>query len=494
MQHGSSRFLSFASSCATAAVALSCLLAPAQAQRQAQQQAQPSQQSPQAHPPQQPQASSPAAPSAPTDPASLPEQKLGQRFTVKAEDLPAPYKSPIIAARSLVLPRTDQVPRVPEGFTVTLFASGLAHPRRLLVLPNGDVLVAEQKVGYLTLLRDQDGDGKADWIERHAEGFNGPYGLAWRDGYVLVADQNGIWRVPHQLDNLRPGRNVELKVADVPPEQRKGTPHTVGEEMITQKGVFGIVKGHANRHIAIDPKTGALFVGVGSSGNIGVEPEVKASIQRFEADGSGQTTFATGTRNPTALAFNPETGELWATVQERDGLGDGLVPDYLTHVEKGAFYGWPYSYIGQHPQPGFAQMRPDKVEAAVKPDMLFMPHSSLLDIVFYTGNQFPAEYRNDAFVAVKGSWNRSEPIGYKVMRVPFKNGRPQGFYENFMVGFWASGTHRAEVWGRPAALAVAKDGSLLVADDTGGTIWRIAYTGPKKQTGQPAESTGAAAK
>ena len=448
-----------------AALALSCLLAPVHAQQ-----------------------------TDAIDPASLPDQKLGQRFTVKAEDLPAPYKTTVMSARSLIVPYAGQAPRVPEGFTATPFATGLVNPRRLLVLPNGDVLVAEQRPGYLTLLRDQDGDGKADWIERHAEGFNGPYGLAWRDGDVLVADQDGIWRVPHVLDNLRPGRNSEQHVADVPADQRTGTTHIVGEEMISQKGVFGIVKGHANRDIAIDPKTGALFVGVGSSGNIGVEPEVKASIQRFEANGTGQTTFASGTRNPTSLAFNPDTGELWATVQERDGLGNNLVPDYLTHVDKGAFFGWPYSYIGQNPQPGFAQMRPDKVKAAVQPDLLFEAHSSLLDLVFYTGNQFPAEYRGDAFVALKGSWNRSEPTGYKVVRVPFKNGRPQGFYENFMVGFWVSGTHRAEVWGRPAALAIAKDGSLLVADDTGGTIWRIAYTGPQKAKAQGTESNGAAPK
>src|SRR5258708_23127990 len=197
---------------------------------------------------------------APDDPALLPEQTLGRRFTAKAEDMPRPYSGAVVSNRSLTLPYEGQVPRVPEGFTATLFASGLAHPRRLLVLPNGDVLVAEQKVGYLTLLRDQDGDGKADWIERHAEGSTAPYGLAWRDGEVLVADQNGIWRVPHQLDNLRPGRNVEQPVADVPAERRKGTPHIVGEEMITQKGVFGIVKGHANRHIAIEPQTAALFV------------------------------------------------------------------------------------------------------------------------------------------------------------------------------------------------------------------------------------------
>ena len=431
---------------------------------------------------------------APTDPASLPDQQLGHRFSVKAEDMPPPRTGPIVSARSLVLPYEGQVPRVPEGFTATPFATGLAHPRRLLVLPNGDVLVAEQKVGYITLLRDQDGDGKADWIERHAEGFNAPYGLAWRDNEVLVADQDGIWRVPHQLDNLRPGRNVEQRVADVPAEQRKASPHVVGEAMITQKGVFGIVKGHANRHIAIEPKTGALFVGVGSSGNVGVEPEVKATIQRFEPNGSGQTTFASGLRSATSLAFHPDTGELFTIVQERDGLGDRLVPDFLTHVEKGAFYGWPYSYIGQNPMPGFAAMRPDKVLAAVKPDLLFEAHSSLLDIVFYTGSQFPADYRGDAFVALKGSWNRSNPTGYKIVRVPFKDGRPQGFYENFAAGFWVSGTERAEVWGRPAALAIAKDGSLLVADDTGGTIWRISYTGAKAQSAPAGENTGAAPK
>jgi glucose/arabinose dehydrogenase len=245
--------------------------------------------------------------------------------------------------------------------------------------------------------------------------------------------------------------------------------------MITKKGVFGIVQGHQNRHLAIDPKSGGLFVGVGSSGNIGVEPEVKASIQRFDGDGSNQTTFASGTRNPTALAFQPSTGDLYAIVQERDGLGDGLVPDYLTRVEKGGFYGWPYAYIGPHPQPGFAEMSPEKVKATLTPDVLFEAHSSALDVVFYEGDQFPSDYRGGMFVALRGSWNRSQPTGYKIVYVPFKDGRPDGSYQNFLTGFWVSGAERAEVWGRPAALAVLKDGSLLVADDTGGTIWRVAY-------------------
>jgi len=202
-----------------------------------------------------------------------------------------------------------------------------------------------------------------------------------------------------------------------------------------------------------------------------------AQTKRFDPDGANQTTFASGMRNPTALAFAPGTGDLYAVVQERDGLGDRLPPDYLTRVEKGAFYGWPYAYIGQNPQPGFAKLKPDKVKASIKPDLLFEAHSSAMDLVFYDGEQFPAEFRGGAFVALKGSWNRSEPTGYKVVFVPFKDGRPQGWYQNFVVGFWVSGVSRAEVWGRPAALAVAKDGSLLVADDTGGTIWRISYSG-----------------
>ena len=428
------------------------------------------------------------APTGASDPSSLPEQEIGRRFVVKSRNLPAPKATTVASSRSLTLPYTGQVPRVPNGFKVTLFARGLEHPRRMLVLPNGDIIVAEQRPGYLTLLREGE-DGTAAWIERHAEGFNAPYGLAWRDGNILVADQDGIWSVPHRLGGLRPGPAAVERLEDVAPENRRSTPSLVGEKMITQKGVFGIVQGHQNRPIAIDPKTGALFAGVGSSGNIGVEPAVKASIQRFDANGANKTTYASGMRNPTALAFQPSTGDLYAVVQERDGLGDGLVPDFMTRVQEGGFYGWPYAYIGQHPQPGFAQLAPDKVKATLTPDVLFEAHSSLLDIVFYEGDQFPPDFKGDAFVALRGSWNRSEPTGYKVVRVPFKDGKPQGYYQNFVTGFWVSGQHRAEVWGRPAALAVTKEGALLIADDTGGTIWRIAYNGPKAQS-EPAATTG----
>ncbi len=423
------------------------------------------------------------------------EHEIGRRFHIDPNDLPAPKTGPIVTNRSLVVPFNGQALEVPPGFAATLFATGLVNPRRLLVLPNGDVLVAEQSAGYLTLLRD-DGEGRAKWIDRHVEDLNRPYGLALRGDEILIADQDGIWRVPHVVGALRAGRPVPpQRIDQVPPDQRKPVPGAYGAEMLTKKGVFGITMGHQNRHLAIDPKTGALYVGVGSSGNLGVEPEPKATIQRFDADGSNQMTVASGTRNPTALAFQPQTGELWAVVQERDGLGDNLPSDYLIRVQQGGFYGWPYAYIGKHPQPGFAQLAPDKVEATITPDLLFQAHSSLLDLVFYEADQFPSEYKGSLFVALKGSWNRSVPTGYKIARVPFKDGRPEGYYENFATGFWASGDERAEVWGRPAALAVAKDGSLLVADDTGGTIWRISYKGPPAEhAGGPAESTGSEAK
>jgi len=425
------------------------------------------------------------------------EHEIGRRFHIDPNNLPPPKTGPVVTNRSLILPYAGQAPQVPPGFTATLFASGLAHPRRLLVLPNGDVLLAEQSAGYLTLLRDDGQGGPAKWIDRFADDFNKPYGMALRGDDVLVADQDGIWRVPLVVGALRAGRPVPPQtVADVPPDQRKPVPGAYGAEMLTKKGVFGVVQGHQNRHLVIDPKSGALYVGVGSVGNVGVEPEPKATIQRFDPDGGNQSTVVSGTRNPTALAFQPDTGDLWALVQERDGLGDNLPSDFLIRVQQGGFYGWPYAYIGKHPMPGFAQLAPDKVEATITPDLLFTAHSSLLDLVFYEGDQFPAEYKGSLFVALKGSWNRSVPTGYKLVRVPFKDGRPEGWYENFATGFWASREQRAEVWGRPTALAVAKDGSLLVGDDTGGTIWRISYKGPPpaEHAAAPAETAGSAAK
>ena len=386
------------------------------------------------------------------------------------------------------MPYNGQTLQVPPGFTATPFATGLVNPRRLLVLPNGDVLVAEQSAGYLTLLRD-DGEGRAKWIDRHVEDLNKPYGLAWRDDELLVADQDGIWRVPHVVGAMRAGRPVPpQKAADVPPEQRKPVPGAYGAQMLTKKGVFGIRSGPPEPRIWRSIRRPARCLSASARPAISASsPSPRRRSSASMPTARTRRPIASGTRNPTALAFHPQTGELWAVVQERDGLGDNLPSDYLIRVQQGGFYGWPYAYIGKHPQPGFAQLAPDKVEATITPDLLFQAHSSLLDLVFYDADQFPAEYKGSLFVALKGSWNRSVPTGYKVVRVPFKDGQPEGYYENFATGFWASGEQRAEVWGRPAALAVAKDGSLLVADDTGGTIWRISYKGrrARRRTGEP---------
>ncbi|HZP86885.1 MAG TPA: PQQ-dependent sugar dehydrogenase [Burkholderiales bacterium] len=404
------------------------------------------------------------------------DQTVGKRFLVTVDQLPPPESQSGVSNPPLVVPRADHKPNVPEGFKVTLFAEGLENPRRLLVLPNGDVLVALQKSGRLMILRDADGDGRAERIEQFAGGFDQPYGLAYREGEILVADQIGIWRLPYTVGRMRSAPEGARPSNEVPPEPRKPSPNMDGPSLLTARSVFGVAAGHRNRDLAIGPD-GRLYVGVGSVGNIDVEPSPKATIQSFSPDGKDQRTVAAGLRNPTALAFHPRTGALWTVVEERDGMGDELVPDYLTQVQFGGFYGWPYAYIGPHPQPDFAQRAPDKVQHTLVPDLLFEAHSSALDVLFYDGDMFPESYRGDAFVALKGSWNRRDPTGYKVVRVPFENGAPKGGYENFATGFWVAGSERAQTWGRPAALAVAHDGALLVADDTGGTIWRISYVG-----------------
>ena len=422
-----------------------------------------------------------------TDPTGVTieeDQRVGASFEVTLGELPAPYTGPAVRNSPVTLPIEERTVNLPDGFRATLYAQGLEHPRQATVLPNGDVLVAQQVPGHLTLLRDDDGDGVAEWNERHAAQFNLPYGVAYRvrgegdsaEEQILVADQDGIWIVGYEEGLVRPPFAQPVPATEVPEDERVPGQYMDGQTMLTEKGVFGIVQGHVNRDIAITPD-GRLYVGVGTSGNIGVEPEPKATIQSFSIDGMDQRTFASGMRNPSGLAVQPSTGDLWALVQERDGTGDDLVPDFFTRVVERGFYGFPYSYIGSNPQPGFAQLEPELVDEAIVPDVLFQPHSAAMDAEFYDGEMFPERFRGGAFVALKGSWNRTQPTGYKVVFVPFDGDSPSGGYENFMTGFWASGDDKAEVWGRPADVAVAPDGALFVVDDTGGTIWRIAHDG-----------------
>lgn len=366
-------------------------------------------------------------------PALAAEPRPGDRFRVDPAALPAPNATPSSANPAEVVARPKGATlSVPAGWRASLFAEGLDHPRNVMVLPDGAVLVAEQRVGKLTLLRE----GSRTTF---ATGFAEPFGLDFRDGQVWVADTKAVWRLPY--------------------------PGGQGRERVTEPGALGDDPGHSTRSLAIAPDGKRFYVGIGSRGNIGIEPMPRASIQEFRLDEAGtvveQHTFAWGLRNPVGMAFRPGTDELWTVVNERDGLGDELVPDYLTRVQPGGFYGWPYSYIGANPQPGLAERAPELVKKAIVPDVLFRSHSAPLGLAFSQG---------DAYVGLHGSWNRSEPIGYFVARVPFKDGKPAGHYEAFATGFM---TGPGKVWGRPVGIAAAPDGTLYVADDAGKTVWKI---------------------
>ena len=380
---------------------------------------------------------------------------VGERFEVRVEDLPAPYASE--SARNS--PRRVARPpgatlRVPPGFRATIFAAGLDHARWMTVAANGDVFLAQPNAGRITLLRDADGGGEAELIVTFARGLDRPHGLAIAGDYLYVADARRVWRYRYT-----PGQTRAL-----------GAPLPV-----TARGAFGPGGGHWTRNLAFSRDGSRFYVTIGSASNIRVEDEPRATVQVFDVDGANQRTLAAGLRNPVGIALQPGTDDVYVVVNERDGMGDGLVPDYLTRLRDGAFYGWPYAYLGANPQPGLGSKRPDLVAATVVPDLLFEAHSAPLGLVFYDGAQFPAEYHGDAFVALHGSWNSAEPRGYMIARVRFENGRPAAHYEAFVTGFWIAGEDRARVFGRPAGLAVAADGSLLIADDVGQVIWRISY-------------------
>ncbi len=378
----------------------------------------------------------------------------GKHFSVSPESLPAPFATPAADNESHPVPRPDGATlRAPAGFAVSVFADHLSNPRWMALAPNGDVFLAEPREGKITLLRDSDGDGKADKVVTFASGFHRPHGLAFHDGALYVGDIDAVWKLDYRDGALSAGARTRVTKQD-----------------------FGGGDYHWTRDIAFSP-SGDLYLAIGSGGNVeDTEPATRATVQHVNADGT-LAPYATGLRNPVGIAFYPGTSTLWVTVNERDGYGTQMVPDYLTHLEKGGFYGWPYAYIGPHPDPVYGAKRPDLVAKTKTPDLLFQSHSAPLGLVFYEGGQFPAEYKGDAFVALHGSWNADPPTGYKVVRVHFANGKPAGGYDDFVTGFWVSGTRPAQVWGRPAGLLVAKDGSLLIADDAGKTVWRVSYTG-----------------
>lgn len=381
----------------------------------------------------------------------------GQKFRVNFDDLPKPGATQSASNPSRTIARNGAMPQVPAGFQVNVFAEGLANARWLAVAPNGDVFLAEPEAGRITLLRDANKDGVAEGRTTFVSGLASVHGLAIQGGNLYASTPTIVYRMPYKDGD---------------------TQASASQTAITARGALGDGAGHFTRNLAISPDGRSLMVAIGSRTNIAEEPAPRAAVTRFDIAGTNPVTFASGLRNPVGIAYKPGTNDLYVVVNERDGYGDGLVPDYFTRIQENDFYGWPYAYLGPHPSQGaIGAAKPDMVAKTKAPDVLFEAHSAPLGLAFYDGQAFPAEYRGNAFVALHGSWNSGKPTGYKVVMVPFQNGRPTGEYINFATGWWAGGTARAEVWGRPVGIAVAADGSLLVADDEANVVWRISYKG-----------------
>lgn len=379
----------------------------------------------------------------------------GQKFMISPDNLPKPYATPAVASQAEPIARPrGKPPEAPPGFQVSEFAGNLTNARWMAVASNGDVFLAEPNAGKVTLLRDSNGDGKADLRSIFVGGMERPHGLALHQGYLYISDVRGVWRIPYKGGETT-ASSAPQKVTKAPDLRPQGN--------------------HWTRDVAFGPD-GALYLGFGSRDNVS---DFKPGAQIFKIDAAGtMREFAGGIRNAVGLAFYPGSNTLFVSVNERDGLGDGLPPDYFTSVKPGGFYGYPYAYTGTHPDPDWGKKRPDMVAKSITPDVLFQPHSAPTGLTFYTGANFPAEYKNDVFVSLHGSWNAGQPTGYKVVRIHFQDGKPVGGYENFITGFWdgaGGGGTPQKVMGRPAGLAVAGDGSLLIADDVANVIWRVTY-------------------
>ncbi len=377
-------------------------------------------------------------------------------FSYDPAKLAAPYQTESARRSSRVIPQPANAKlMVPKGFKVNVFAEGeLRVPRWMALAPNGDVFLADSRANSIIVLRDTNKDGKADqrWIWSNK--LSQPFGMAFHENWFYVANTDSIVRFKYKRGQTTADSEPE-KLVELTP---------------------GGYNQHWTRNILFSPDGKLMFVSIGSATNVDVEADAKrAAISVYDPNGKDHRIYASGLRNPIGLAWNPKTGELWTAVNERDGLGDDLVPDYATSVKEGGFYGWPYSYIGKNRDPRRKEETP-LVDRAIVPDVLFTSHVAALGIQFYTGKMFPKEYQGDAFVAFHGSWNRAKLSGYTIVRIPFDDkGRLEGNkYENFVSG-WLPDENGNEVWGRPVGLLVAADGSLLIADDGARKIWRVSY-------------------
>ena len=376
--------------------------------------------------------------------------------TVDPAKLPAPFHTQSARRMSRQVPQPENARlRVPKGFKVNVFAEGdFRYPRWLTLAPNGDVFLADSRANTIIVLRDTNKDGKADQRFVFSNKVEQPFGMAFHKDWFYVANTDSVVRFKYKTGQT---------VADGEPER------------IVELTAGGYNQ-HWTRNILFSKDGKQMFVSIGSATNVDVEADPKrAAISVYDPDGKNHRIYAGGLRNPIGLAWNPKTGELWTAVNERDGLGDDLVPDYATSVKEGGFYGWPYSYLGQNEDPRRKGENPGLVKKAIVPDVLFTSHVAALGIQFYTGKMFPKEYQGDAFVAFHGSWNRQKLSGYKIVRIRFKDGKLIGnSFEDFVTG-WLPDENSNEVWGRPVGLLVAADGSLLIADDGGRKVWRVSY-------------------
>jgi len=397
-------------------------------------------------------------------------------LVVAVQQLAEPFETPWNRAIPSIVERPDGVRlSVPTGFEVNVFADGFSNARRMALAPNGDIFVTESRQGEIVLLRDSDGDGVADVRETFATGLERPFGMAFHNDFLYVGNNDAVVRFPYTPGQLRaraaPEHVVDLPVSSDALDQ--DTAERLGIDVSRTRGF-----NHWTRNLIFGPDGEKMYVSVGSATNAmpGTDPR-RAAINEYDTDGSGHRVFAGGLRNAVPMAFYPGTSTLWTAVHERDHLGDELAPDYVTSVVDGGFYGWPYAYIGPNPEPILNGARPDLVEKTITPDVLLDAHAAPMGLAFYTGEQFPEQYRNSAFVALHGSINRLDLVGYSLVRIPFENGRPSGPPEDFLTGFIVRDDEQKEVWGRPVDVLQSADGSLLLSDDAGNRIFRIWYSG-----------------
>ena len=395
--------------------------------------------------------------------------------------LPQPFQTPWFRKATRTVPRPEgRQLVVPAGFKVNVFADGLQFARFMALAPNGDVFLGEpsRADGRITVLHDADKDGVAESRDTFATGLNRPFGLAFQGGFLYVGNNDSVIRFKYAAGQTKASGPPET-IADLPPSDAALDEDTARRLKIDISQTRGY--NHWTRNVVFNPAGTKLYVSVGSATNATPENEgrfERGAIHEYNPDGTGHRVFASGLRNPVGMAYFPGTTTLWAAVNERDHLGDDLVPDFVTSIRDGGFYGWPYSYIGGNVDPTVKTPRPDLVARAVVPDVLLPSHSAALGLLFYTGSQFPAAWRNSAFVALHGSINRSKLSGYSVVRIPFRNGKPAGPPEDFLTGFIARDDEEKQAWGRPVGLLQLPDGSLLVSDDGGNRIWRVSYKKP----------------